>query len=210
MNKNTVLVLGSRGMDASNLIAYLLKKWGYTVVGTDRRSSSPNYWRHKELGIEGKFIHEIMDITDYSNVSDIINKYKPEFCFNLAAMSFVADSFHSPISTFDINANGQLNVLEAVRKFSPDTKVYYAATSEMFGKVQEVPQKETTPFYPRSPYGVSKLAGFWLSKNYRESYNLFACSGILFNHEGVLRSEEFVTRKITQSIAKWYYKADTR
>lgn len=206
MNKNTIVVMGSRGMDASNLIAYLLRKGGYNVIGTDRRSSSPNYWRHKGLGIEGKFHIETMDVTDYSNVSDVVNKYKPEMIFNLSAMSFVADSFHSPIATFDINANGQLNVLEAVRKFSPDTKIYFAATSEMFGKVQEVPQSENTPFYPRSPYGCSKLAGFWLTKNYRESYNLFACSGILFNHEGVLRGEEFVTRKITQSIAKWYYK----
>lgn len=204
MIKGNVLVLGSRGMDASNLIKFLIEK-RYNVIGADRRSSSPNYWRHKELGIEGKFVHETVDITDFSSVCDIIVKYKPEMIFNLAAMSFVAESFHSPISTVDINTNGHLNILEAVRKFSSDSKVYFAGSSEMFGKVQEVPQKESTPFYPRSMYGVSKLASYWATKNYRESYGMFACSGILFNHEGVLRGSEFVTRKITQNIAKWYH-----
>lgn len=204
MIKGNVLVLGSRGMDASNLIKFLIEK-RYNVIGADRRSSSPNYWRHKELGIEGKFVHETVDITDFSSVCDIIVKYKPEMIFNLAAMSFVAESFHSPISTVDINTNGHLNILEAVRKFSSDSKVYFAGSSEMFGKVQEVPQKESTPFYPRSMYGVSKLASYWATKNYRESYGMFACSGILFNHEGVLRGSEFVTRKITQNIARWYH-----
>ena len=204
MIKGNVLVLGSRGMDASNLIKFLIEK-KYNVIGADRRSSSPNYWRHKELRIEGKFIHETVDITDFSSVCDTIVKYKPEMIFNLAAMSFVAESFHSPISTFDINTNGHLNVLEAVRKFSSDSKVYFAGSSEQFGKVQEIPQKESTSFYPRSIYGVSKLASYWATKNYRESYGIFACSGVLFNHEGILRGSEFVTRKITQNIAKWYH-----
>lgn len=201
--KKTALIIGSRGMDGSNLSKYLLDL-GYNVIGADRRSSSANYWRHEELGIKNKFPIEIIDLTDISSISNIILKYKPDEIYNLGAQSFVSDSFTQPICTFDINAKGHLNLLEAVRKFSPVSKVYFASSSETFGKVQEVPQKETTPFYPRSPYGVSKLSGFWLTKNYRESYGMYCCSGILFNHEGSLRSEEFVTRKITSNIAKWY------
>lgn len=202
MNKKA-LVIGSRGMDASNLIKYLMTL-GYEVIGTDRRSSSPNYWRHDELGIRNKFKIESMDLTDLANVCEVINTHKPTEVYNLGAMSHVGESFKSPLATFQINAQGQINVLEAVRKFSPQSKVYFAATSELFGGVSDKPSTEETPFYPRSPYGTAKLAGFWSTKNYRESYGMYACSGILFNHEGALRGEEFVTRKITANIARWY------
>lgn len=200
-NKKVALVTGSRGMDASNLIKFLLNK-NYTVIGTDRYSSSPDFWRHEELGIKGKFTHVIMDITDFSNVSNVVKTYQPDEIYNLCAMSFVAESFNTPLSTFQINTNGHLNLLEAVRQFSPQSKIYFASTSEIFGKVQEVPQRETTPFYPRSPYAVAKLSSFWLTKNYREAYGIFSCSGVLFNHSGILRGESFVTRKITKNIAK--------
>ena len=200
----TALVIGSRGMDGSNLCKYLLDE-GYTVIGADRHSSSPNYWRHKELGIENKFTIESIDLTDFASVGKIVNTYKPDEIYNLGAMSFVGESFKQPVATFNVNANGQLNVLEAVRNFSPSSKLYFASTSETFGKVQQVPQTEETPFYPRSLYGCAKLAGFDLTRNYREAYGLYACSGILFNHEGPLRGEEFVTRKITSNVAKWYY-----
>jgi len=200
--QKTAVVTGARGMDASNLIKYLLEL-NYNVIGTDRRSSSPNYWRHDELGIKGKFTIESMDVTDFTNVSNIVDKYKPDEMYCLAAMSHVGESFKSPLSTFNINATGQTNILEAVRKFSPHTKIYFAATSELFGGVSDKPSTEETPFYPKSPYGVAKMAGFWSTKNYREAYGLYACSGILYNHEGALRSEEFVTRKITKNIAMW-------
>ena len=198
---NRCLITGASGMDASNLIKYLLEL-GYDVTGTNRRTSSPSDWRHEELGIVDKFKSVSMDLTDSSNVFDVIREGQYDRVFSLGGMSFVSESFNSPLSTVSINTIGHLNILEAVRKYSQHSRIYFAATSEMFGKVQEVPQTETTPFYPRSPYGVSKLASYWLTKNYRESYGLYACSGILFNHEGPLRSNEFVTRKITSNIAR--------
>jgi GDPmannose 4,6-dehydratase len=200
MSKRTALLTGIRGQDAAYLAKLLLSK-GYEVIGTDRRCGSPSYWRLEELDIKEKITYEYMDVADTFNVQTVIDKYKPDEIYNLAAQSFVQTSFDQPQNAVDVNMKGILNILEAVKNFSQTTKVYQASTSEMFGKVQEVPQKETTPFYPRSPYGVAKLGAHWFVKNYRESYGLFCCSGILFNHEGELRGEEFITRKISNAVA---------
>jgi GDPmannose 4,6-dehydratase len=145
-----------------------------------------------------------MDLLEYSNVVEVIKEIKPDELYNLAAQSFVAASFKQPLLTAEIDALGVLRILEAVRLFSPKTKVYQASTSEMFGKVQSIPQNEKTPFYPRSPYAVSKLFAHWICVNYRESYDLFVCSGILFNHESPLRGIEFVTRKVSYTVARIY------
>ncbi len=198
------LITGIRGQDGAYLAKLLLDK-GYKVYGADRRSGDSSLWRLKELGIENKIEHIYMDLLEYSNIIDVIKKIKPDEIYNLAAQSFVQASFDQPILTAEIDAMGVLRMLEAVRLFSPKTRFYQASTSEMFGKVQAVPQNEKTPFYPRSPYGVSKLFGHWMVINYRESYGLFACAGILFNHESPLRGVEFITRKITYNIAKIKY-----
>lgn len=195
------LITGIRGQDGAYLAKLLLEK-GYKVYGADRRSGSSELWRLEELGIlrEVEFVY--MDLLEHSNIVDVIKRIKPDEVYNLAAQSFVQVSFDQPILTSEINAMGTLRLLDAIRLYSPHTKFYQASTSEMFGKVQEVPQNEKTPFYPRSPYAVSKLYAHWITVNYRESYNLFACSGILFNHESPLRGLEFITRKTTYTVAQ--------
>ncbi|OAQ20309.1 GDP-mannose 4,6-dehydratase [Thermosulfurimonas dismutans] len=198
------LITGIRGQDGAYLAKLLLEK-GYEVYGADRRSGDSSNWRLKELGIE-KYVKVIyMDLLELTNILRVIKEVQPDEVYNLAAQSFVQASFEQPILTAEVDAIGVLRLLEALRFYKSDAKFYQASTSEMFGKVQEVPQKETTPFYPRSPYAVAKLFGHWITVNYRESYNMFACSGILFNHESPLRGLEFVTRKITYTLARIKY-----
>ncbi len=194
------LITGIRGQDAAYLARLLLEK-GYEVYGADRRSGDSSWWRLKELGIEKDVKLVYMDLLEPTNVIDIVKKIQPDELYNLAAQSFVKASFDQPYVTTEVNALGVLRLLEAIRHFSPHTRFYQASTSEMFGKVKEVPQNEETPFHPRSPYAVSKLYGHWITVNYREAYGLFTCSGILFNHESPLRGLEFVTRKITHTVA---------
>ncbi len=194
------LITGVMGQDGSYLSKLLLEK-GYKVYGATRRNGSGSDWRHKYLGISGEV--EIIDfeLLEQSNIQRVIEKYNPDEIYNLAAQSFVAVSFEQPIYTTLVDAMGVVYILEAIRQVNPEIKFYQASTSEMFGKVQEVPQTEKTPFYPRSPYGVAKLHAHWINKNYRESYGFFGCNGILFNHESPLRGTEFVTRKITMAFA---------
>jgi GDPmannose 4,6-dehydratase len=203
MSKKAIIT-GVRGQDGAYLSKLLLSK-GYEVYGVDRRSGDSSNWRMKELGIGNELKILYMDLLEMTNIMQVIEKIKPDEFYNLAAQSFVQASFDQPILTSEVDAIGVLRILETLRMISPDTKFYQASTSEMFGKVQETPQRETTPFYPRSPYGVAKLFSHWMTINYRESYNLFGCSGILFNHESPLRGQEFVTRKITQGVAKIKY-----
>ena len=197
------IVTGITGQDGAYLVAFLLKK-GYEVFGTYRRNSSVNFWRLDELNARAnKNLHLIeYDLTDEGASIRMIQNIKPDEVYNLAAQSFVAVSFEQPITTAQITGIGPLNLLEAIRTIKSDTKFYQASTSELFGKVQEVPQSEKTPFYPRSPYASAKLFAHWSTINYRESYDIFACSGILFNHESPLRGKEFVTRKITDAVAQ--------
>ncbi len=197
------LVTGITGQDGAYLTDLLLNK-GYEVYGTYRRTSSVNFWRLEELGVHtNPNLHLVeYDLTDASASIRLMADINPDEIYNLAAQSFVAVSFDQPITTANITGLGALNLLEAIRIVNPKIKFYQASTSEMFGKVQEVPQTENTPFYPRSPYGVAKLFAHWTTINYRESYGIFACSGILFNHESPLRGKEFVTRKITDVVAK--------
>jgi len=198
------LITGIRGQDGAYLAKFLLEK-GYKVYGADRRSGDTNLWRLKELGIE-KYVDIVyMDLLEFTNIVRVIKDIQPDEVYNLAAQSFVQASFAQPILTSDIDAMGVLRILEILREYKPDAKFYQASTSEMFGKVQQIPQTEKTPFYPRSQYGVAKLFAHWTTINYRESYNMFACSGILFNHESPLRGLEFVTRKITYSLARIKY-----
>ena len=197
------LITGITGQDGAYLAEFLLNK-GYKVYGSYRRTSSINFWRLEELEV---FTHPDLiliehDLTDLSSTIRVLNSAKPDEVYNLAAQSFVGVSFDQPITTSTVNSIGALNILEAIRIVNPAIKFYQASTSEMFGKVQETPQTERTAFYPRSPYGISKLFAHWMTINYREAHNLFACSGILFNHESPLRGREFVTRKITDSFAK--------
>jgi GDPmannose 4,6-dehydratase len=197
------IITGITGQDGAYLSELLLGK-GYEVFGTFRRTSSVNFWRLEELGVQNDPNYHLVeyDLTDASTTVRMIANIKPDEIYNLAAQSFVAVSFDQPITTANITALGALNLLEAIRIVNPKIKFYQASTSELFGKVQETPQTEKTPFYPRSPYGVSKLFAHWSTVNYRESYDIFACSGILFNHESPLRGKEFVTRKITDAVAK--------
>jgi len=195
------LITGIRGQDGAYLAKLLLEK-GYEVYGADRRSGDSGNWRLRELGIENDVKIVYMDLLELTNIIKTIEKVKPDEVYNLAAQSFVGVSFEQPILTSDVDAIGVLRLLEAVRLVKPEIKFYQASTSELFGKVQEIPQTEKTPFHPRSPYGVAKLFGHWITINYRESYNMFACAGILFNHESPLRGLEFVTRKITYGIAR--------
>lgn len=199
----TAIITGITGQDGAYLAQLLLGK-GYTVYGTYRRTSSVNFWRIAELGIENHSnLHLVeYDLTDLSATIRLLQKTKPAEVYNLAAQSFVGVSFDQPITTADITGVGPLHLLEAIRIVDPAIRFYQASTSEMFGKVQAIPQVETTSFYPRSPYGVAKLYAHWITVNYRESYNLFGASGILFNHESPLRGREFVTRKISDSMAK--------
>ena len=199
----SAVITGITGQDGAYLTELLLKK-GYTVYGTYRRSSSVNFWRLDELGCSSHpNLHLVeYDITDLSSSIRLLEKAKPSEVYNLAAQSFVGVSFDQPITTQEITGVGALNLLEAIRIVNPKIRFYQASTSEMFGKVQAVPQQEDTPFYPRSPYGVAKLYAHWMTINYRESYDIFGSSGILFNHESPLRGREFVTRKITDTVAK--------
>lgn len=198
-----VLITGITGQDGPYLAQLLLEK-GYIVYGTYRRSSSVNFWRMKELNIDQHPNMHLLeyDLTDQSANIRLISEIRPREIYNLAAQSFVGVSFDQPIATAMITGLGALHLVEAIRIIDPKIRFYQASTSELFGKVQEVPQKETTPFHPRSPYGVAKLYAHWITMNYRESYGIFGASGILFNHESPLRGREFVTRKITDSIAK--------
>lgn len=197
------IITGITGQDGAYLTELLLSK-GYKVFGTYRRTSSVNLWRLEELGIEKHPNLSLVeyDLTDISASIRLIKNTQPDELYNLAAQSFVGVSFDQPVTTTEITGLGALNLLEAIRIVKPDVRYYQASTSEMFGMVQEIPQTEETPFYPRSPYGVAKLYAHWMTINYRESYNIFASSGILFNHESPLRGREFVTRKITDTVAK--------
>lgn len=197
--KKNALITGITGQDGSYLAELLLEK-GYNVYGIMRRKSTIDYGNIKHLVDKVTLIYA--DMTDLSSLISAMRISNADEVYNLAAQSFVATSWDSPISTAEIDALGVTNMLEAIKTVKPSARFYQASTSEMFGKVQEIPQRETTPFYPRSPYGVAKLYGHWITKNYRESFGLFACSGILFNHESERRGEEFVTRKITKAVAR--------
>ena len=201
--KKRAVVTGITGQDGAYLAELLLSK-DYVVYGTYRRTSSVNFWRIEELGIQDHpDLHLIeYDLTDLGSSLTLIKEAEPDEVYNLAAQSFVGVSFNQPAATAQITAIGALHLLEAIRLTNPKIRFYQASTSEMFGKVQAIPQVEDTPFYPRSPYGVAKLFAHWMTINYRESYGIFGCSGILFNHESPLRGREFVTRKITDSVAK--------
>jgi GDPmannose 4,6-dehydratase len=202
--KNKIAVVtGITGQDGAYLAELLLDK-GYVVYGTYRRTSSVNFWRIDELGIrQNPNLHLVeYDLTDLSSSIRLLQTTGATEVYNLAAQSFVGVSFDQPLTTAEITGIGPVNLLEAIRIVNPAIRFYQASTSEMFGKVQAIPQVESTPFYPRSPYGVAKLYAHWMTINYRESYGIFACSGILFNHESPLRGQEFVTRKITDSMAK--------
>ena len=201
--KKHAVVTGITGQDGAYLAELLLAK-GYVVYGTYRRTSSVNFWRIEELGIQNNpDLHLVeYDLTDLGSSIELIRQAEPVEVYNLAAQSFVGVSFNQPVATAQITGVGALHLLEAIRLVNPKIRFYQASTSEMFGKVQAIPQVEDTPFYPRSPYGVAKLYAHWITINYRESYDIFGCSGILFNHESPLRGREFVTRKITDSVAK--------
>jgi len=200
--KNAV-VTGISGQDGAYLARLLLDK-GYRVWGATRRTSSVNHWRLEEVGILG---HENLrlvdyDLTDAGAAIRLLERSGAEEVYNLAAQSFVGVSFDQPVTTAEITGIGAVHLLEAIRIVNPAARFYQASTSEMFGLVQAVPQSESTPFYPRSPYGVAKLYAHWMTVNYRESYGIYGCSGILFNHESPLRGREFVTRKITDAAAR--------
>ncbi len=203
MTQKIAIVTGVTGQDGAYLAEFLINK-NYKVIGTYRRTSSINFWRMNELGIKDHPNLTLVehDLTDFGSSIRLIEKFNPDEIYNLAAQSFVGVSFEQPITTAEINGLGPVNLLEAIRHLNTGIRFYQASTSEMFGKVQSVPQNESTTFYPRSPYGVAKLYAHWMTINYRESYNIFASSGILFNHESPLRGLEFVTRKITDAVAK--------
>ena len=198
-----IIITGITGQDGAYLAQLLLDK-GYTVYGTYRRTASTNFWRLEELGVRNHpNLHLVeYDLTDLSSSIRLLQQTEATEVYNLAAQSFVGVSFDQPSTTAQITGLGPLNLLEAIRIVNPKIRFYQASTSEMFGKVQAIPQTETTPFYPRSPYGVAKLYAHWMTINYRESYDIFGTSGILFNHESPLRGLEFVTRKITDAVAR--------
>ena len=197
------IITGVGGQDGAYLARYLIDL-GYEIYGGYRRAVSPNFWRLNELGLlnEPNFHLVEFELTDPFNILSVVNEIRPEEIYNLAAQSFVGVSFKEPFHTANATGIGALNILEAIKTVDKSIKFYQASTSEMFGKVQAVPQSETTPFYPRSPYGVAKLYAHFITVNYQESYDIFASSGILFNHESPLRGLEFVTRKITNTAAK--------
>ncbi len=203
MNSKTAIVTGITGQDGAYLTQLLLEK-GYKVFGTYRRTSSVNFWRLEEVGALGHANLELVehDLTDLGASIRLMEEAQPDEVYNLAAQSFVGVSFNQPITTAEITGLGAVNLLEAIRIVNPKIRFYQASTSEMFGEVQQIPQTEVTPFYPRSPYGVAKLYAHWMTINYRESYGIFGTSGILFNHESPLRGKEFVTRKITDAAAR--------
>jgi GDPmannose 4,6-dehydratase len=194
------LITGITGQDGAYLAKHLLAE-GYKVIGARRRSATGSTWRLSELGIEQDVDMQTFDLGEYAAIHRMIEKNNIDEFYNLAAQSFVATSFDVPLYTSDVDGIAITRILEAIRTVNPKIRFYQASTSEMYGKVQAVPQSETTPFYPRSPYAVAKLYAHWMTVNYRESYDMFACSGILFNHESPLRGLEFVTRKITSTLA---------
>jgi len=200
---NIAIVTGITGQDGAYLGQTLLHK-GYTVYGTYRRTSSVNFWRIEELCIQDDPHLRLVeyDLTDLSSSIRLLETTGATEVYNLAAQSFVGVSFEQPLTTLDITGVGAVHLLESIRIVNPKVRFYQASTSEMFGKVQAIPQTEETPFYPRSPYGVAKLYAHWMTINYRESYDIFATSGILFNHESPLRGREFLTRKVTDGMAK--------
>jgi len=195
----TALITGINGMDGSHLADFLLDK-GYKVYGVERRSSSKNRINTKHL--EGKVTFLQGDLTDQNSLFRCLKESNPDEVYNLAAQSFVGESWNTPEHTSEVTGLGVLRILEAIREFNPKIRFYQASSSEMFGRMVENPANENTPFYPRSPYGVEKLYGHWITKNYRESYDIFACSGILFNHESERRGIDFVTRKISDGVAR--------
>ena len=199
--KKRALITGINGMDGSHLADFLLEK-GYEVFGMERRTSTPN--RRNSSHLEGKITFLNGDLTDQNSLRRCLVKSNPHEVYNLAAQSFVGESWNTPEQTGDVTGLGALRMLEAIREYDIVNRIrfYQASTSELYGRMVENPAKETTPFYPRSPYGVAKLYGHWITKNYRESYDMFNCSGILFNHESERRGIEFVTRKITDGVAK--------
>ena len=199
----TAIITGITGQDGAYLAELLLDK-GYAVIGTYRRTSSVNFWRIEELGISQHPRLSLVeyDLTDLGSSIRLLQSVAVDEIYNLAAQSFVGVSFEQPVTTATITGLGAVHLLEAIRIVNPKIRFYQASTSEMFGKVQAIPQIESTPFYPRSPYGVAKLYAHWMTVNYRESYGIFGASGILFNHESPLRGREFVTRKITDTVAK--------
>lgn len=199
MSKKRALITGITGQDGSYLAEFLLEK-GYEVIGMVRRTSTVNFSRISH--IQDKITLVSGDLLDQSSLIYILEKYQPDEVYNLAAQSFVPTSFEQPVFTGEVTALGVTRLLEAIRIVNPKIKFYQASSSEMFGKAREVPQNENTPFYPRSPYGVAKVYAHWITVNYRESYGIFACSGILFNHESPRRGLEFVTRKVTYNAAK--------
>ena len=199
MLRKRALITGINGQDGSYLTELLLDK-GYEVYGLMRRKSKLEYGNVAHLKDKIKFIYG--DMTDLVSLVNAVKTAMPDEVYNLAAQSFVGTSWDQPVATAEIDGIGVTNMLEALRIAAPLARFYQASTSEMFGLVQEIPQRETTPFYPRSPYGVAKVYGHWITKNYRESYDMYACAGILFNHESERRGEEFVTRKITMAVAK--------
>jgi GDPmannose 4,6-dehydratase len=195
----TALITGINGMDGSHLADFLLTK-GYTVYGMERRSSSKQ--RTNTAHLEDKITFVDGDLTDQNSLLRLLKETNPDEVYNLAAQSFVGQSWQTPEHTSEVTGLGVLRILEAIREYNPKIKFYQASSSEMFGRMVENPASESTPFYPRSPYGVAKLYGHWITKNYRESYDMFACSGILFNHESERRGIEFVTRKISDGVAR--------
>ena len=195
----TALITGITGQDGSYLADFLLAK-GYQVIGMVRRSSTVTFGRIQH--IQDKITIIQGDLHDQSSLVDMIEEYRPDEVYNLAAQSFVPTSWNQPVLTGEVTALGVTRLLEAIRHVNPKTRFYQASSSEMFGKVREVPQRETTPFYPRSPYGVAKVYAHWITVNYRESYGMYSVSGILFNHESPRRGLEFVTRKITNGVAR--------
>lgn len=195
----SAIITGITGQDGAYLAQHLIEQ-GIKVYGAIRRGGERTFWRLKYLGIENDLEIVELELSEFSQVFKLINSIKPDYFYNLGAMSFVGTSFEEPIYTQDVNFIGPLRILESIRLSSSNIKYYQASTSEMFGKVAEIPQSENTPFHPRSPYGISKLAAHWSVVNYREAYNIFASSGILFNHESPLRGQEFVTKKIVSSL----------
>lgn len=203
MNKKIAMVTGITGQDGGYLAKFLLEK-GYRVIGLNRRASNDNFSKLKEHNILDKIEIEDFELLEFSNICRVIKKYQPDELYNLAAQSFVGVSWEEPVYTAQACGMSVIYMLEAIREFSPHTRFYQASTSEMFGKVQAVPQNEKTPFYPRSPYGCAKLMAHSIVVNYRESFGMHASSGILFNHESPMRGKEFVTRKITYHLAQYY------
>jgi GDPmannose 4,6-dehydratase len=203
MVERIAMISGITGQDGGYLAKFLLGK-NYQIIGLYRRGATDTFSKLKEHGIFEQIELVDFDLLEFSNICRLLRKHQPDEFYNLAAQSFVAASWEEPIYTAQADGMGVVYILEAIREFSPKTRFYQASTSEMFGKVQVIPQTEETPFYPRSPYGVAKLMAHWMCVNYRESFNVFACSGILFNHESPMRGKEFVTRKITSHFARMF------